>query len=510
MTGGQFYLGIDLGTTTSVAAYADSAGHPSSLTNFEGDVLTPSAVFFDQQRLMVGREAIKAATSDPERFVECFKRHMGEPAYQKPIDGRTYRPEFLSAVVLRRLKRDIHSQLGDVSRAVVTVPAYFDASRRRATQNAARIAGWEVADIINEPTAAALAYAHRTEQLQHRTGERQRILVYDLGGGTFDTTILSVCSGREYRTLATEGEVRLGGCDWDQRLCEHLAEEFRKKTGGDPLTTARGRATFLRTARQVKHTLSSRKLAAVPCSWQGRRALLSVTRDTFESLTRNLLERTRDTTQIVLEEAGLGWNQLDRILLVGGASRMPMVARMLHSLTGKKPDQSVSADEAVAHGAAIYCWLQAMDSSVRVVNVASHTLRIVVRKHDVERLAIRMIDKNSELPSRRTVMIPVSRPGQRSIRVEVCEGENRDPNLCERLGVVRINGLPADGTKRWKVALDIQCQKDGLVGVTASVRDPDQLSHVVKEVSAVLEPSRSLNQRQLQQARRLLDSFEIA
>jgi len=279
------HLGIDLGTTNCVAAYVDAAGQPRSVVNFEGDALTPSALLFDGQTILVGREAVKASAARPQDYVECFKRDMGRAGAARAAGNQTFAPEFLSAVMLRRLKADFERVLGAAERAVVTVPAYFDEARRRATQAAASIAGWSACEIINEPTAAALSVAHLQPAARREVDKPQRILVYDLGGGTFDTTLLEVRAGREYRTLATDGDVRLGGCDWDQRLCRYLAEQFQKNAKIDPLKIPSGQLAFLRLARQMKHTLSTREAADVPASFGGKRAILSATRQTFESLT---------------------------------------------------------------------------------------------------------------------------------------------------------------------------------------------------------------------------------
>lgn len=503
------HLGIDLGTTNCVAAYVDASGQPRSVVNFEGDVLTPSAVLFDGDTVLVGREAIKASLTRPQDFVECFKREMGDDWLERRMNGEALRPEFLSAVMLRRLKSDFERALGVARRAAITVPAYFDESRRRATQNAAAIAGWETTDIINEPTAAALVAAHRQERLDVRQKSVERLLVYDLGGGTFDTTILEVTPRREYRTLATDGDVRLGGCDWDTRLCRHLAEEFSKRTGFDPLQSPAGPATFVRLARQMKHSLSSRAKAESPVNFEGRRTVLSVNSETFKSLTADLLDRTRVTTQMVLEVARLAWIDIDRVLLVGGSSRMPMVAEMLARESGKPLDQSVSVDEAVAHGAAIYAHLLQTKSPVRVINVNAHSLRIIGSRED-RPTAEEMIPRNSALPaSSRTRLFPVRHPGQRSVKVKVCEGETDDPAFCEMIGSIVVRDLPEATNKLWKVAVKLKYRLDGTVAAVASVRDPDDLHRVIKEVSATIECIRGLDPGQIVTQRKRLESFTI-
>ena len=212
------WVGVDLGTTNSVVAYVDHAGIPTTVVNFEGDVLTPSKLFIEGEHVVAGREAVKAGGRQADKYAESFKRYMGEDHHPPQVDGRDWRPEMLSALLLRRLRQDTERQLGRVDGAVITVPAFFDESRRRATSAAAEIAGWTVIDLINEPTAAALAYAHRAGRSANGKAPDENLLVFDLGGGTMDATLLRIAHGEEYRTIATDGEVQLGGIDWDRRL----------------------------------------------------------------------------------------------------------------------------------------------------------------------------------------------------------------------------------------------------------------------------------------------------
>ena len=260
------WVGVDLGTTNSVVAYVDHAGIPTTVVNFEGDVLTPSKLFIEGEHVVAGREAVKAGGRQADKYAESFKRYMGEDRYPPQVDGRDWRPEVLSALLLRRLRQDTERQLGRVDGAVITVPAFFDESRRRATSAAAEIAGWTVIDLINEPTAAALAYAHRAGRSANGKAPDENLLVFDLGGGTMDATLLRIAHGEEYRTIATDGEVQLGGIDWDRRLRDHLAEQFRDRTGVDPLAEDEGVLAFSRFAEEAKLTLSRRLVARVPCA----------------------------------------------------------------------------------------------------------------------------------------------------------------------------------------------------------------------------------------------------
>lgn len=502
-------VGIDLGTTNSLVAYVDPTGRPTCLPNFEGDVLTPSAVLIDEDVVIVGREARKGAPSAPGRYAECFKRFMGEDNFPNKVAGRFWRPELLSALVLRRLRNDVERKFGAAGGAVITVPAYFDECRRRATQDAGAVAGWRVADIINEPTAAAIAYAHAAGRLG-KDGGRERVLVYDLGGGTFDTTVLEVAAGREYRTVATEGEVRLGGHDWDERLADDLAQQFQKKTGHDPRETAAGRVEFLLLAQKIKHTLSQKEKASAPCLFQGERALLEVTRQRFEALTADLLERSRETVEMVREQAKLRWEEIDKVLLTGGSTRMPMVGRMLEELTGKAPDRSLSADEAVAQGAAVYARLRGTPGAPRVVNVNAHSYRVICRNRQDQRVAIPLVPKNSPLPKSGTRLIPLQKPGQTAASIVVCEGESEGPDLCTTVGKVSITDLPKDASKRWVVAIRLTCRDDGNVEVDASARDPAAVDTVVRRVTATLEPEHGMTEAEVAEARRELERWELS
>lgn len=512
MASGPPVVGIDLGTTNSLVAYVDHTGRPTTVQNFEGDLLTPSKVLVEGNAAVVGREAWKAASMHPTQFAECFKRYMGEVYYPQDVDGWKWRPEMLSALVLKRLKNDAARFLGSVEQTVITVPAYFDDCRRRATKNAGVIAGWNVKDIINEPTAAAIAYAHKAGQIGSSSNETERLLVYDLGGGTFDTTILEVRGGREYRTIATEGEVRLGGHDWDERLCHYFAEQFKTKTGCDPLAEPhkrQGLIEFAQFAVTAKHALSVRKATEVPAMFQGHRTKLEVTRDVFEQLSADLLERTKTTTELVLEEAKMKWTDVHRVLLIGGSTRMPMVSRMLESMTGKKPDGTMSPDEAVAHGAAVYAHLHGSPNGARVINVNSHSYCVICRNRENKRVAFPLIPKNSPLPKQKSRLFPAPKAGMDTLTVRVCEGESEDPELCYMIGKVQVDGLPRDASKRWVIAVTLECHEDGNIGVSASVRDPEALDRVVQSVNATLVPSHGMSSAEIEQARHVLDKFEL-
>src|SRR5216683_282228 len=317
MAGGTGKLvGIDLGTTFSAIATLDDRGQPVTLPNRDGDMLTPSAVLILDDGAVIGQAALDVALEQPDRVATLIKRRMGHPTLGRRVAGRDFRPETLSALLLRKLVQDAELRIGPVSQAVITVPAYFDDTRRKATKDAGRIAGLEVLDILDEPTAAALAYSFqpprgvgelRPEQVL--PGEMRTVLVYDLGGGTFDVTLVRL-SQRRFQALAIEGDVRLGGKDWDDRIADHVAAQFQKQHGSDPRTDPQSLAALQAAAERAKRTLSKLPQTNITCTHAGRVMTVTLSRTDFENLTRDLLVRTRFTTQQLLRQASLGWEQV--------------------------------------------------------------------------------------------------------------------------------------------------------------------------------------------------------
>jgi len=469
-------VGIDLGTTFSAVATLDRQGRPVCLVNSSGDVLTPSVVFFDGDEIVVGKEAVAASAMEPERVADCVKRDMGAKAYRKRINGEVLPPEVISSLVLRKLKADAERKIGPIRNAVITVPAYFDEPRRRATADAGRLAGLEVLDIINEPTAAALAYGFQLGRLDGQgklRGERPlTILVYDLGGGTFDVSVVEI-RGDAFRVLATDGDVRLGGKDWDEALVDLAAEEFRRVHREDPRENPLSLQDLHLAAEACKRTLSERSRATLYVNHLGLRHKLEVTRQGFEEATAALLGTTRTTTEIVAMQAHRTWPEIDVILLVGGSTRMPMVARMLEKLTGKVPDQSVSADEAVAHGAALYADLllrkggPAGDRArFSVTNVNAHSLGLVgIDPRTERRVSKILIPKNTPLPRTVSRRFKTLKPDQRSVRIVVLEGESEIPEACTRVGQCVIRGLPPGLPAGWPVEVRYSYGENGRLNV---------------------------------------------
>lgn len=478
-------IGIDLGTTYSVIAYVDDAGRPVTISNDTGDLLTPSAVSIDDGEIIVGKEAIKQAVFEPEVFADCFKRDMGRSRFRRPIAKRQVPPEVLSAFVLRRLKQDAERRVGPIENVVITVPAFFDETRRRATQEAGRIAGLNVVDIINEPTAAAIAFGYQTST------KKERILVYDLGGGTFDVTVLEI-DGGTFRTLATDGDVQLGGKDFDERLVNHVADRFKAANGHDPRQEPHDAAQLWQSAQDAKHTLSTRTSVAIPCFHNGIKMRVEVSRTEFENLTADLLDRTMTTTQLVLRQAKCTWGQIDRVLLVGGSTRMPMVGQALEQLSGKAPDRSMSPDEAVAHGAALYAARLApedvsLSSEFELINVNSHSLGIIgIDQREKRYRNITIIPKNTPLPCRVVKKFATARENQSSVRVVVVEGESERPEHCIELGVCVVRNLPPGLPKGTRIEVEYSYAPNGRISVRARVPKARQSAAVDLQYDAAL------------------------
>lgn len=485
-------VGIDLGTTFSVLAYLEEYGRPVTVPNALGDKLTPSAVFVDEREILVGKEALHAAVLAPENFADCFKRDMGRPAYHRLVAGWHVPPEVLSALVLERLRLDAAKRLGTPRQAVITVPAYFDELRRAATQDAGRLAGWEVLDIINEPTAAALSCG-----LEHGwfgvepPARPERVLVYDLGGGTFDVTLLEM-DGSTFRTLATDGDVGLGGREFDERIVAWAADEFVAAHGLDPRTNPRDAFQLWADAEQVKHLLSERSRAPLVVRHADLRLRLELTRQRFEELTEDLLERTRDTAELLVRQAGLSWREIDRVVAVGGATRMPMVRSMLRELSGREPDQSVDPDEAVAQGAAMYAGMllgRTLGIARRtcvLINVNSHSLGLVgVDEKTGQRVNSILIPRNTPLPAARVKQCRTLEDGQRSVAVPVVEGESERPEFCLRLGKCVVSGLPEGLPKGTPVEVEYRYEANGRLSVAA------RLPAVGKQARVVIERERA-------------------
>ena len=471
-------VGIDLGTSNSAVAWVDPSGRTAMIYNADGELLTPSVVFFDDAEIVVGKEALRAAVSYPDRVAQWVKRDMGMPVYSRPIRGQYLPPEVIQSCILRRLRGDIVAAVGPSAKAVITVPAYFDEPRRKATADAGEMAGLSLVDIVNEPTAAALAFGEALGYLSPvgKLLQEMVVMVYDLGGGTFDATLLRLAPG-DIRTLATDGDVQLGGHDWDARLVAHAAEAFRRIHGCDPRDDPAALNRLYAAAIEAKHALSARTRTVLRVEHRGLVAEIPVTREQFEEMTADLLERTTYTIRQLVAAARLEWKDVSRILLVGGSTRMPMVARRLQELTGIVPDRTVNPDEAVARGAAIYCkyLLSAAEhggaaSAFQVTNVNSHSLGIEgIDPQTMRKTNVILIPRNTPLPAKCSERFMTKSEGQRSIVIQVLEGESRIPGECTAIGRTVIRDLPEGLPKNWPVEVTFEYGSNGRLKVRATV-----------------------------------------
>jgi len=470
-------VGIDLGTTYSAVAYLDDKDRTQIVRNTEGDLLTPSAVLFENTEVIVGKEAKKASAVRSESVAQFVKRDMGKKSFSHTIHGEMLHPEVIQACILKKLKDDAIASLGKNFEVVITVPAYFDEPRRKATADAGEMAGLAVLDIVNEPTAAALSFG---ETLGYLTAEGEprepmKVLVYDLGGGTFDVTILDLRPG-DLRTLATDGDVQLGGYDWDMRLVNFAAEEFKKQYRLDPRESPAALAGLQAAAEEAKHTLTARPKTTLMVRHGGHSLELTITREQFEELTEDLLERTAYTTRQVLAATGLTWPQINRVLLVGGSTRMPMVPRMIEQLSGQKPDHTVHPDEAVARGAAIFAGylLRRRDPNAKptfkVVDVNAHSLGIEgIDQRTMRKENIVLIKRNSSLPAKVTEKFVTKTEDQISIVISVLEGESKVPSQCSMIGRAVLRHLPEHLPKGWPVEVTYEYLTNGRLDVHAKI-----------------------------------------
>jgi molecular chaperone DnaK len=435
-------IGIDLGTTYSAIGVVGSLGKPEIVPNREGDRLTPSVVLFQGEETLVGAQAKRTAPTAPDDVAQFVKRKMGDRTWKfVTSDDRQYSAEEVSAIILRRLKEDAEIALGDpVTDAVITVPAYFDDARRKATIDAGVIAGLNVRRVLNEPTAAALAYGLDSQE----TGT---VLVYDLGGGTFDVTIMKIAAGH-FDVIGTHGDRNLGGFDWDNELMKYVNQQVIEQGGADLFEDDLRTAELRDKAELAKRSLTTMAETKVFIPVGGRTLPVRITRATFEELTKGLLGRTKDITELALEEAGLGWADIDKLLLVGGSTRMPMVQEMMRRVSGMEPERSINPDEVVALGAAIQAHLCAAEDDaslpelagtrngqVSISDVAAHGLGILAIDQDagIPRNFV-LIKQNTTIPVFAKDVFETLQDNQRIWKVQITEGDDPDPDFVKVVG----------------------------------------------------------------------------
>ena len=455
-------IGIDLGTTNSCVSVIEG-GEPTVIPNAEGGRTTPSVVAFskDGERL-VGQVAKRQAITNPDRTISSIKREMGS-AYKVDIDGKSYSPQEISAMILQKLKADAEAYLGEpVSHAVITVPAYFNDSQRQATKDAGKIAGLEVQRIINEPTAAALAYGMDKEN-------DQKIMVYDLGGGTFDVSILELGDGI-FEVLATSGNNRLGGDDFDQRIIDYLADEFKKENGIDLKADKMALQRLKEAAEKAKIELSgvtttNINLPFITADATGPKHLdMTLTRAKFDELTHDLVEATMEPTRNALRDAGLSAGEIDKVLLVGGSSRIPAVQEAVKKITGKEPHKGINPDECVAVGASIQGAVLSGDvSGIVLLDVTPLSLGL----ETLGGVFTKLIERNTTIPTKKSQIFSTAADGQTSVEVHVLQGEREMAAYNKTLGRFHLDNIPSAprGVPQIEVTFDIDA--NGIVHVSA-------------------------------------------
>ena len=468
-------IGIDLGTTNSCVAVMEG-GKPVVIANTEGARTTPSVVAFTKTgERLVGEPAKRQAVTNAEKTISSIKRHMGSD-YRVTIDDKKYSPQEISAMILQKLKADAESYLGEkVSEAVITVPAYFNDAQRQATKDAGKIAGLDVKRIINEPTAAALAYGLDNEN-------EQKIMVYDLGGGTFDVSIIEIGDG-VIEVLATNGDTRLGGDDFDNKITQYMLSEFKRTEGvdlsGDKMAMQRLREAAEKAKKELSSaTTTNINLPFITATAEGPKHFdMNLTRAKFDELTHDLVERTVIPVQNALKDAGLEMNEISKVLLVGGSTRIPAVQDKVRQLTGKEPNKSLNPDECVAIGASIQGGKLAGDSGagdILLLDVTPLTLSI----ETMGGIATHLIERNTTIPTRKSQIFSTAADNQSAVDINVVQGERQFAKDNKSLGRFQLDGIaPARrGVPQIEVTFDIDA--NGIVNVSAKDLGTGREQHI--------------------------------
>ncbi len=494
-------IGIDLGTTNSCVATIEG-GKPEVIVNSEGERTTPSVVAFTKAgERLVGAPAMRQAAVNPNRTIASVKREMGTD-WRANIDGKSFSPQEISAMILRKLRRDAETHMGgEVTQAVITVPAYFNDTQRQATKDAGRIAGLDVLRIINEPTAAALAYGLDN-------GDPQKVMVYDLGGGTFDVSIIEIGDG-VIEVLATAGDNHLGGDDFDERIANMLFDGFQREHGVDLRRDASAVQRVMEAARQAKVELSSMTATRVnlPFLAQGAQGPLhleqEITRAQFEDATRDLVARTEGPVAQALADAGIAASELGSVLLVGGSTRMPAVVEKVRQLTGKQPSNSINPDECVAIGAAIQGATLSEGSAIVRANslLLLDVTPLSLSLETVGGVATRIVDRNTTLPVHYSQTFTTAAAFQTSVEINVLQGERPMAADNKSIGKFRLKGIKRAmaGVPQIEVTFDIDA--NGIL--TVSARDKD----TGKEQSITIDDSGRMSDAEIQAAIRDAEQY---
>jgi len=454
-------VGIDLGTTNSVVAVLEG-GEPAVVANAEGNRTTPSIVAFKGSEVLVGELAKRQAITNPDNTIRSIKREIGT-SWKETFEGKEYTPQEISARILQKLKTDAEAYLGeDVTEAVITVPAYFNDAERQATKEAGKIAGLNVLRIINEPTAASLAYGLENS-------EDQKILVYDLGGGTFDVSVLEISEG-VFEVKSTAGDSKLGGDDWDQKVMDWLVEKFKSSTGIDISTDKMAMQRIKEGAEKAKIELSSTSeteinLPFITANDSGPQHLLEkLSRSEFEKITSDLVERTKAPVNKAIEDAGLSYSDIEHIILVGGSTRIPSIQALVKSMTGKDPHKGVNPDEVVASGAAIQAGVLKGDvKDVLLLDVTPLTLGVETKGG----IVAKMIERNTTIPTKRSETFTTAEDGQTEVEIHVLQGEREMASGNKSLGKFKLTEIPSAKQVTPQIEVTFDIDANGIVNVNA-------------------------------------------
>jgi len=477
-------VGIDLGTTYSCIAYLNEHGEPVTLANQEGELATPSVVLFDRDGTVVGTEALRNAIVQPKRVVQNSKRHIGKPNYGWIIDGKTYSPTDIATLILKKMLSAAQDQIGRIDRAVITVPALFGDVQRHATVEAGHRAGLKQVDIINEPVAAALCYVLGSAGMWFtELADEQRILVYDLGGGTFDLSLVRYRKN-EVSVIASSGDLSLGGIDWNGALAKKICQQFSRQFKTDPQSDPASLQALALEVEQTKRSLSARPRAALTCQHGGHRKTYKVDLEQFEKMTKPFVDHTSDIVRRMLKDNKMGWAHVDVVLMTGGASRMPMIQKMLRSLSGRTLNTSLSPDMSIAHGATYYAGMLLTNSkfaksllsakardrlaSVKQQSVNARALGVIVRDPRTNlRFPHYVIPANTLLPASVTQEYGTVIPNQSEVKLQIVESGETSEATPILLGTCVIDDLPANLPEGSRIAVTVRYDAAAKVHVSA-------------------------------------------
>jgi molecular chaperone DnaK len=510
--------GIDLGTTFSAISVLNAIGRPQIIPNCEGERITPSAVFFDDedsQIIRVGIEAINSRQLNPKRSVRWIKRHMGDPSWKFSVDNKDWTPEEISSLILKKLKQDSEKEHGPVTDAVISVPAHFDEVRRKATMDAGTMAGLNVIAIVNEPVAAALYYA-TTHDISGR------VLVYDLGGGTFDVTILDI-EGSEINIVCSQGDHALGGIDFDMKILEIFEKAYQEKFNTALIASDEDRAKYEDEAEDTKKTLSRRPVAKKMLYGPAGSMKLEVTREQFEEAISSLIARTEILVEVTLDEAKCKPSDINKVLLVGGSTRIPVVQQRLTDKFGFQPDIAVNVDECVALGAAINAGLTLMRErpdeidkgiaaglkDVKLRDVCNHSYGTICAPRDAQtgRYVIEnsiILRKNTPLPCSETQQFYTIVPGQSQIEITITQGEDKDPDYINKIAT-EIFELPPNRAQNRPITVTYSYDLNQRMHCTFT----DDDSGKTMEVDFALADNGLMSIEKVQQKTRQLEGFNV-